>query len=95
MHIFGEMEDCKLFVRILTQPKNFNEENLSQLNIVYSNFFHLKVTNKHVPHVDKCKKEGSVFLYLLQIHIYLLEKVYFSGNTSEIIDPGCYSRSDF
>lgn len=40
------------FVRKLTQPEKFNEENSFQLNIAYSNFFHLQVTNKHVLCVD-------------------------------------------
>lgn len=26
-HTFGEMGNCKLFVRKLTQPEKFNEEN--------------------------------------------------------------------
>lgn len=47
MRILGEMEDCKLFVRKLTQTEKFNEENSFQLNIVYSSFFHSKVTNMY------------------------------------------------
>lgn len=47
MHIFGEMEDCKLIVRKLTQSEKCNEENSFQLNIAFSDFFHLKVTNMY------------------------------------------------
>lgn len=54
---FGKIEDSKQFVRKVTAPEKFHEEDSVQLNIAYSNFFHLKVTDKQARRVDKRKRE--------------------------------------
>lgn len=64
MQAFCEMEDSKQFVRKVGQPEKFNDVNPIQFNISYSNFFCLKVTNKHARCVDKCKKKNDVCSYI-------------------------------
>jgi len=89
------MEDSKQFVRNVTQPEKFSEENSVQHDIDYSNFFHIKVTNKHVLRGQMQKEKLCVFLYLLKNLVCLVHEVYLSRSASKIIGPSCYSSSAF